>query len=113
MSPEAQRIAIAEACGWKWRKATWVERLCYLDTVKVVTTRPDGVEICGYIPDYINDLNAMHEAEETLDRGQRQAFIRNLEEIAGAMATDEWDCVHATPAQRARAFLKTLNIQVD
>ena len=40
MTPEAQRTAIAEACGWKTE---------YRDAVSSVTA----------LPDYLNDLNAI------------------------------------------------------
>ena len=72
MTKEQQRIKIAEACGWdgifkdddqvvcghmpfQSRHTEWVEN------------RP--------VPDYLNDLNAMHEAEKMLTR---EAFLRIL-----------------------------------
>jgi len=43
MKPEQQRIAIARACG-----------------------EDNDSILRGLIPDYLNDLNAMHEAEQTM-----------------------------------------------
>ena len=49
MTPEAQRIAIAEACGWN-----------YIDS-KTIYPRgiKDGVTL--ELPNYLNDLNAVHD----------------------------------------------------
>ena len=58
------------------------------------------------LPDFCNDLNAMHDAEKVLVREQRFAYWHELNNIV--MGT-----VHvafATAAQRAEAFLKTLNL---
>jgi hypothetical protein len=79
MSPEAQRIAIAEACGW---------------------TRyfPEST-----LPDYLSDLNAMHEAEKVLTPEQGWEYAQNLVVDGGR----GW---FATAAQRAEAFLRTLNL---
>lgn len=59
--------------------------------------------------DYLNDLNAMHEAEETLNEDQRSAYIGRLE---GCMMSgpEEWDTTFATAAQRAEAFGRTLGL---
>lgn len=83
MSPEAKRIAIAEACGWVWYRLPPFNRdrqyRClflpavheYPDQSPQWTVRADGTErICnwnymereGHVPDYLNDLNAMHGA---------------------------------------------------
>lgn len=78
MSPEAQRIAIAEACGWKFYPLN--------------------------LPNYLNDLNAMHEAEKRLSEEQMTIYTSNLFEIC-----DDWPkATLATAAQRAEAFLKTV-----
>ena len=49
------------------------------------------------IPDYLNDLNAMHEAEQTLDGNQRLPYLVLL----------QGHCF-PTAAQRAEAFLRTI-----
>jgi hypothetical protein len=97
MTPEAQRIAIAEACGWKrlqsgdWRK---------------------GYEMCRnprYLPDYLNDLNAMHEAEKVLERNQCWLYASELRNILSKLNNyDALGLFHATASQRAEAFLRTL-----
>lgn len=91
MKPEAQQIAIAEACGE--------------DNDSIVR---------GLTPDYLHDLNAMHEAEKMLD--YEPDYIFWLREILGVTdARGDWDdglwaqVVMATAAQRAEAFLRTIN----
>lgn len=106
MKPEAQRIAIAEACGWKW------ERLCTGE----LHGKPVGEQgPFREVPDYLNDLNAMHEAEMSLNPDQQKRFIEYLiegeahDEYCTEMLWDSsWVAAHATAAQRAEAFLRTL-----
>ena len=104
MSPEQQRIAIAEACGW-----TQVTRGNKPEEILEHKNPPYRCRVESKIPDYINDLNAIHEAEKRLTRNQRHDYIDALECIAGDLAVDEWDTITATATQRAEAFLKTLN----
>lgn len=95
MKPEAQRIAIAEACGWRATESpNWTG------------LRPDGRGWNGDLPDYLNDLNAMREAEAIIiKRGAR--VIRDYED---ALQKHVANIVFATAAQRAEAFLRTLNL---
>jgi hypothetical protein len=136
MTPEKQRIAIAEACGWTD---------CYYDASRCAVaptgwfTRyagtPYEVTIRVGLPDYLSDLNAMHEAEKMLTDDQQVRFLRHL--VGSDAFFDEmakldphryidreefcnnhlhklgWDevsayCLLATAAQRAEAFLRTL-----
>jgi hypothetical protein len=73
------------------------------------------------LPDYLNDLNAMHEAWKTLTVKQNYVYAVKLGEI-----TLDYSCgdfrdnlymlallAHATAAQRAEAFLRTLNLWQD
>lgn len=72
-------------------------------------------------PDYLNDLNAMHEAEKVLNWDQQKVFISHLLGLEGrngdALWTLAWDsawlCSHATAAQRAEAFLRVIGRWVD
>lgn len=74
-------------------------------------------------PDYYNDLNAMHEAEETLYADQCEEYARNLMkhhptycvqvldsrfEPTDEVAYETFTLIHATAAQRAEAFLRTI-----
>jgi len=100
MKPELQRIKIADACGWKWERL-WTGEL---------HGKPVGEQgPFREVPDYLNDLNAMHEAEKSIgDKYLYRKFLYLVvlddpENIANEPA---W----ATAAQRAEAFLRTLNL---
>jgi hypothetical protein len=93
MTNEQINAAIAEVCGWKG------------------CPRCSDPE-CAYnvIPNYCNDLHAMHEAEKVL-KGYEQiaTYVWHLENRSGDWSTDEhMMATHATARQRAEAFLRTL-----
>ncbi len=102
MNPEAQRIAIAEACGWKLVMDNPLYEPYWED--------PKGNMIgvsCGIrCPDYLNDLNAMAAAESIIIKAGAQT-IRLYEDALQKFVAN---IVFATAAQRAEAFLKTLNL---
>lgn len=129
MSPEAQRIAIAEACGYTHINIIRSENYDRIEDG--VPVRPKVIGIMGrasngptktqpWIPDYLNDLNAMHEAEARFNNSKdADAYMRNLLRVVRNLIIREdsfilnswttYALVHATAAQRARAFLETLN----
>jgi len=101
MTNEQINIAIAEACGWnpppeamgnmthgggkffsseEWREA--------------------------HIPNYGNDLNAIHEAEKILNKKQQNDYCFTLMDIQNSWGG--FERLHATAKQRAEAFLRTL-----
>lgn len=112
MSPDQQRIAIAEACGWTdLHIGTWTRWLNALMGI----APGDKNERHVRVPDYLNDLNAMHEAEEKIM--SHIGYCRNLLEvvvpgtkgvIVGLHAGYGMSILHATAAQRAEAFLRTI-----
>ena len=101
MTPEAQRIAIAEACGWK-KPGEFGD----------MWHHPKGHPV-GFVPSYLSDLNAMHEAEKVLDERQYIRFAIHLNQL---WLTDNTNSrivlrsASATAAQRCEAFLRTLNL---
>jgi len=97
MTNEEQRIAIAKACAFKIQD---FESWRHIDDL-------DGI----VIPDYLNDLNAMHDAEKVLDQQQVIQYWRTL-----AYACDKdgmTDMLFKTAAQRAKAFLRTIGKWID
>ena len=98
MSPEEQRIAIADAAGFI-AGYSW--------------SRSDGLAV---LPDYLNDLNAMHEAERMLDITKVEKYCATLVRIVRhSLGIEDHESIHptrfavyATAAQRAEAFLKTI-----
>jgi len=124
MSPEDQRIAIAEACGLKPQDIPLVPAKANLHgwftpdgALQMRNTYPNGISV-KVIPDYLNDLNAMHEAEKVLDgptddeESQRAKYAEHLTFICAGNTEPVdvwyWDHIHATAAQRAEAFLRTI-----
>lgn len=106
MTPEQQRIAIAEACG-----ITNVAPMI----VKNVKHEGDDITVGiwsddGWVPQYLNDLNAMHEAEETLQESQRVTYSNELYDLAveHSLKTGKWSYLSMTASQRAEAFLRTI-----
>jgi len=111
MKTDQQRITIAEACGWKWERL-WTGEL---------HGKPVGEQgPFREVPDYLNDLNAMHEAEKVLTEEQLYNYGNKLDRITLPKTSMEMcyiespeagmypDLFCATAAQRAEAFLKTI-----
>jgi hypothetical protein len=101
MTEELQRKAIAEACGWKFIPEYYHGKD---QPPEFTTVTPDGRHLCGYYPDYLNDLNAMHEAEKVFTDTQWEEYGDYLETMINPVKG--W--LHATAVQRAEAFLKTI-----
>lgn len=93
MNPEKQRIAMAEACGWS---PSDNGRFHLLQNGKSLTK----------LPDYLNDLNAMHEAEKMLKDKHLLYTNSYLPEVYKSHFMD--DIVCATASQRVEAFLRTI-----
>jgi len=109
MRDEQINASIAEACGWKAhdhpecmaKKEGWRMPEMWI-------MRPDGeLAFRHEIPNYCNDLNAMHEAEKMLgDPAIRREYVYLLGRIVNACG--RFDAIHATARQRAEAFLRTI-----
>jgi hypothetical protein len=107
MNQEKQRIAIAEACGI----------VGPFDNRWIKEYEEEGGDVYGFtgfekgelvfVPDYLNDLNAIHEAEKVL-RDDREAAFRGWLWLAHGQPELRCAIVHATAAQRAEAFLRTI-----
>lgn len=121
MNAEAQRIAIAEALGWK--------RIdpfkCGKELVDWAVWDRDGKRaslLTCTLPDYLHDLGAMHEAEKMFlnnqDRGTYEFWLTDAVGVRivahAAPATGEiFKIASATAAQRAEAFLRTIGKWVE
>jgi hypothetical protein len=121
VKPDAQQIAIAEACGWSEEDARrgFKTRSVVIDGVR-------GNQICEQMPDYLNDLNAMHEVEKKLigllvpptRTHVFDDYIGNLYRVVNNLKPDAYyhwsDIDHSTVVasapQRCEAFLRTLNL---
>ncbi len=110
MTPESQRIAIAEQLP---------------DLVIISQREPIPILLWknrSYNVDFdpLNDLNAMHEAEKVIGPKQKPYYcseLWNFTELWDLTVTPnsnhEWKMCHATAAQRAEAFLRTLGLWTD
>ena len=94
MTDEQINISIAEARGWKYEKNE--------------THAPDGSFWWSKepeFPNYLNDLNAMHEAEKVFDTA---LYCRYINELCDLTIKGNNSMYMATARQRAEAFLKTI-----
>ena len=109
MKPLEQRKAIAKACGW------------HTDTRQLGWLSPSGAY--DVIPDYLNDLNAMREAELAIIRDWEKWTKMLAKVIAGCPTATRagghrvyvQPCllITSSPAHRAEAFLRTLDLWED
>lgn len=129
MDLDKQNQAIAEACGWKfvlrderpgcpkyphWRcPAGWL----YSDSKFAKAYLDDRGSPVLSLPDYVNSLDAMHEAESVLDDELLGDYVNCLRYIVGGAEPrhyggldikDAFIFVRATAMQRAEAFLKAV-----
>jgi hypothetical protein len=99
MNKQEQNIAIAKACGYT--QGVGLHGLEWWTNDEGVHDEP---------PDYVNSLNAMHEAEKVMSEMQSGQYERLLMGSRRFVGAAEFWTYHATAAQRAEAFLRTLNL---
>ncbi len=120
MSPDAQRITIAEERGWRTSECTVCGapgHVAYSPNGAVFYAEASclrSAALVRVIPDYLNDLNAIHEAEPTIltsrlmlaewERHIRAITLRDAAEGSGLYER----IIRATAAQRCEAFLRTI-----
>lgn len=100
MTEELQRIAIAESVG------------IYIHDGDHA---PSNYMFLKDLPDYLNDLNAMHEVEKKLTKVQFGDYYIELLKMARGKSQYSIDrsMVCATSTQRAEAYLRTIGKWVD
>lgn len=106
MTQEQKRIEIAQACGWK----LIIDNPDYEPYWESPDGRMIGVNSANPLPDYLNDLNAMHEAVKSLPQNIKPRYFACLcTVVSGAIALHGYsEATEATAAQRADAFLETI-----
>jgi len=133
MNPLEQRIAIAIALGFRWR----IKDYGASNKQRVLTKgdedgpakmhEPLHWSWLDSVPDFLNDLNQMHEAEETMNADECVEYARQLMKHhptycvtvleKGAeledIAYQTWQVIHATAAQRAECFLRGKGLWKD
>lgn len=117
LSDEELRIKVAELCGWRGgERGEWTDPEGEHQQALYPTGGAFG-KLFGHskydreVPDdYPHDLNAMHEAEKLLDGNERGMEASRAMLYKGTLANICGDpCpIHATAAQRAKAFVLTM-----
>lgn len=119
MTEQEQRIAIAKWAGW-----THIEdksKPFMMDKGTYVYGYPPTGAIVGKkheLPEYTQDLNAMHEAESNLPTTKRHGEGSFAQWLWAVTENDveggsTWYMCHATAGQRAEALLRTLNLWTE
>lgn len=114
LTQEQKRIKIAEACGWKhgtYRSDCYKGDGWLLPGENAQSALQKGNAVAWSareLPDYFNDLNAMHGAEEHLG-GVLGRYFDTVSNIVEDDTRMGW-ALTATAEQRAEAFGQTLGI---
>jgi len=118
LTKEERCIKVGELCGWQgpFRKGNvHIHGFPSGMNVPKDADKDHGTRYWmkqGHVPDYLNDLNAMHEVEQRriMESDTVYAFMVHLVRICDA---ESWrmnpiSLIHATAAQRAEAFVLTM-----
>lgn len=111
MTAKEINTAIFESLGWKYVPPT-PKRHSYVIELENLPRWTKGrgkrYAYSDDIPDYCNDLNAMREAVLTKKAFPGAAYVDHLADVLDSSAS--YHLIEASAAQRAEAFLKTLNL---
>lgn len=126
MTEKEQCIAIAEFYGWTLRKRVfhnqrWQDVPTWFAPEfqdYPVNQCPAGQVLGAMPPDYLHDLNAMHEAECRLKVNQITEWIGWMVKVADRQSRYGPDdglywTIHSTAAQRAEALLRCIGRWID
>lgn len=98
MNDQEINIAIAEACGWTVRRVG-----------SGLIGKPKSEQgPLDELPDWANDLNALHEAEKMLPDEVRMNYRFQLQRVVSRTYEENSWLISATARQRAEAFLRTI-----
>lgn len=101
MTEEQINVAIAEHCGFT--DIMWPTG--FHQKMSDEKSKQAGGRWRFQIPDYCDDLNAMHEAEKTFSAEQQSDYLAYCTDMTGGW----YELLLMLPArQRAEAFLKTI-----
>jgi hypothetical protein len=105
MSPKKQRILIAEKCGWIFKPDEFGWSFAKIDSKNAWWKYCSRDSKTIPFPDYLSDLNAMHQAEEHLGDVDNWLKYEGFLDEGGTKFI-----FHATAAQRAEAFLRVFGL---
>jgi hypothetical protein len=123
MSPEEQRIKVAELVGWRnihhgivqtqtgdeysdWLGQSPDGTMATSSYGDIAQIAEDSREYIYRLPDYLNDLNAIHDAESTLGCPQTLKSVLYQRFLKTRYGEEYWGLVGA--AERAEAFVFTM-----
>lgn len=112
MDPKEQNFHIATYCGWKLKGFVHYDHSIE-SGVWINENNEEGKKVKIGLPDYLNDINAIRDAEIKLLKvyeNEKLLFWRYVEEIKNKydMTTEE-----LSPIKRAEAFLRTIGKWVE
>jgi hypothetical protein len=119
MTQEQKRIKLAEACGLKVIDVPFIPSQtkpagCVFTDAARTAWRKCYPNSCGVrgIPDYFNDLNAVHELEKVLTEKGVNTWWKYADHINRLNPTlfGRETAIHATAAQRCEAIGLTLGL---
>jgi len=119
LSPKEQRIKVAKLCGWTHFRRVVFSGDHKKDGLLFGSSQKQPRQAWNFetneIPDYLNDLNAMHEAEKFIPLPKWYEWLNALGRATGEPEKDEDSTpltvlavYRATAAQRAEAFVLTM-----
>jgi hypothetical protein len=107
MTQKEQRIALAEWDGWMhtsqevWKTGGPHHMLGAMGQ--------QSLKWVDYIPDYPNDLNAVHELEKKLTPEQRQEYVKLLHPKYKISALlDDFEVAHSSSTKRCEKLCRVL-----
>lgn len=104
MTPKEQRLAIAKACGWAYHNIhprygkQSVKSWYYRDSDTTVSHKSS-------LPDYLNDLNAVHHFENYVKQDDPHAYACYASDLFEKYGSD---AVSLPASTRAEELLKTI-----
>lgn len=105
MTPTELNLAIAKKRGWKVHpKNKW----CVIPPKS-----PHSVQRLSTLPNFVGDLNLMHDMEATLDKEQRRKWEFIIAEMFAGLDKSWFDVCHMNALQRAEAYAKVRGICHD
>lgn len=108
---DQMRVAIAKACGAEWTSSGWGCRYLKMPDDAGGYGPDESSPLCddaiSGLPDYLNDLNAMHEAENGLTDAQYEIYEVTLFHPN----RPRWASFSAL--QRAIAFIQALELKPE
>lgn len=117
MSPESQRVALAELCGWRFKEMVgWSQHFGPPPEFSAVGMSLET--LFSLPPDYLNDMNAIHEVIVNFPSdGSWTRFLIELENALNCAgqpsSTYQFMMVNASAEKRCIAVLKACDKWVE